>query len=1028
MQATPAPSSPPRSPSPSNATVSKVLPNPPPNTGTAPFSILTGLFEKLQNERKRDKKEKLINAWFTHWREQKGMDLYPVLRLILPFKDRERAVYGLKEQNLAKTYIKLIPLNPKDPDAMRLTHWKKPTEKDKVSGDFPTVLHEVISKRSSVVESSLTIAEVNDMLDELASHMGSREVQSRILKRVYNRATPDDQRWLARIILKDLVISVKETTVLAVFHPDAQDMYNTCSDLKKVAWGLWDPNFRMHSDNKAVRLFQAFTPMLCSRPTRKIEETVKEMGEKDFFIEEKLDGERMQLHKSGNEYFYCSRKGKEYTYLYGKHVGEGSLTPYIDKAFDERVDSIILDGEMLVWDPISQRNLPFGTLKTAAGDKTKKANMPRPCFKVFDIVYLNGSSLIDRSTSFRKKNMRHCLKEIPGRIEFTIEYKGRTAEDIRAKMDEIMENRGEGLVIKHPSSKYVLNGRNKDWIKVKPEYMDNMGETVDVLVVGGNYGTGGRGGAVSTLVCAVAETGNGDDDDLDMKYRTYVRIGSGLTYADYLWIRSLPWKKWDDKKPPSFLKLSPKHSREDKGDLYLEPEDSFILKVKAAEVTKSDGYHMGFTMRFPRAMSIRTDLTIADCMTDQGVMESVKNVAKRKLESDFTTKSNKKKTKPKAKPKMTMEYTGPKVEDIEVSSDVFEDMKFVVIPNAKSKDGDQEKKAMQSKIIANGGKYQQIVGKNPQGVMVVFMGSGMPYDVKMIIKKGATDIITPDWIEDSIALGRPAPLNRRYFVYATEDRQLTAEYRMDQTDDGEDEESGDEDDESQAAGPSRTKARSPSAMSDEPKRETKEDPELEEWLNVPKDDTRHDSATDDEDYGADSDNDGPDMDDFVKVAMSQPGYDSDTDDGEDMDFISKDDLKEENMEDEVQPEKEDVKMGENDEAMEYDTELIFRHLCFYLDSPKNARKLNMKVKDKHETAINNAFDETAEFITANGGRIVEMNDPKLTHILLDKRDTTRRLDLIKLTSKPKLRQLVIREYIQACLDENTLLDEDDFKP
>lgn len=131
-----------------------------------------------------------------------------------------------------------------------------------------------------------------------------------------------------------------------------------------------------------------------------------------------------------------------------------------------------------------------------------------------------------------------------------------------------------------------------------------MGETVDVLVVGGNYGTGGRGGAVSTLVCAVAETGNGDDDDVDMKYdytiaggghnadvrcryRTYVRIGSGLTYADYLWIRALPWKKWDDKKPPSFLKLSPKSSREDKGDLYLDPEDSFILKVKAAEVTKS---------------------------------------------------------------------------------------------------------------------------------------------------------------------------------------------------------------------------------------------------------------------------------------------------------------------------------------------------------------------------------------------------------------------------------------------------------
>lgn len=45
-------------------------------------------------------------------------------------KDRERAVYGLKEKNLAKTYIKLIPLGMRDPDAIRLLNWKKPTERD----------------------------------------------------------------------------------------------------------------------------------------------------------------------------------------------------------------------------------------------------------------------------------------------------------------------------------------------------------------------------------------------------------------------------------------------------------------------------------------------------------------------------------------------------------------------------------------------------------------------------------------------------------------------------------------------------------------------------------------------------------------------------------------------------------------------------------------------------------------------------------------------------------------------------------
>ena len=51
------------------------------------------------------------------------------------------------------------------------------------------------------------------------------------------------------------------------------------------------------------------------------------------------------------------------------------------------------------------------------------------------------------------------------------EFEGKTAQDVRQRMEDIMNNRGEGLVMKHPDSEYVLNGRNKDWIKVKPEYM-----------------------------------------------------------------------------------------------------------------------------------------------------------------------------------------------------------------------------------------------------------------------------------------------------------------------------------------------------------------------------------------------------------------------------------------------------------------------------------------------------------------------------------------------------------------------------
>jgi DNA ligase-4 len=156
----------------------------------------------------------------------------------------------------------------------------------------------------------------------------------------------------------DLIISVKETTVFSVFHEDAMALFNTCSDLKRVSYELSDPNKRLDAEDKTVKLFRAFAPMLCKRPTKHIDDTVKLMGGEKFIIEEKLDGERMQLHKQGNEYFYCSRsfkllvlvlltysfarKGKDYTYLYGRTIGEGSLTPYIGKAFDPRVTRLLL--------------------------------------------------------------------------------------------------------------------------------------------------------------------------------------------------------------------------------------------------------------------------------------------------------------------------------------------------------------------------------------------------------------------------------------------------------------------------------------------------------------------------------------------------------------------------------------------------------------------------------------------------------------------------------------------------------------
>ena len=98
---------------------------------------------------------------------------------------------------------------------------------------------------------------------------------------------------------------------------------------------------------------------------------------------------------------------------------------------------------------------------------TPSANADSILVKIFDLLYLNGMTLTRKSLKFRKRNLRACVNEIKGRLEFVSEYEGKNVNDVRRRLEEVMEDRGEGLILKHPNSEYVLNGRNKDWVKVR---------------------------------------------------------------------------------------------------------------------------------------------------------------------------------------------------------------------------------------------------------------------------------------------------------------------------------------------------------------------------------------------------------------------------------------------------------------------------------------------------------------------------------------------------------------------------------
>jgi len=346
------------------------------------------------------------------------------------------------------------------------------------------------------------------------------------------------------------------------------------------------------------------------------------------------------------------------------------------------------------------------------------------------------------------------------------------------------------------------------------------------------------------------------------------------------------------------------------------------------------------------------------------------------------------------------------LKDVQIESSLFEGLIFVVASDPKSRTRDADKEQLLKLIRAHGGASAQ-VAKNQSGLLVVYGGSTTPYDIKLIMNKGVFDIIRPQWLLDSIANNELAPMSKKYFFHATAERMESEEYYNE--DDGPEEL------------PEETSSRMmvpPSIQVDAGGSESKEeDSEMQDWLKIEPDSNLAEISIDEADSVTDPDSDNEDNWFTIDAPQPSGGEVSRTELGSDQD-------KDEQVN--VEGTKH-AHMGE-DTAMEYDQERIFRHLCFYLDTPFNARNNGMSVTSRHEDAIARSFERIAKLIEENGGQIAKLDDEKLTHVVIDKRDDSRRRELMKKTSKPKHRNIVLSDFIEACIEENTLLNEADFMP
>ena len=754
-----------------------------------------------------------MERFISRWRKEVGLDFYPALRLILPDKDRDRGVYGLKENAIGKLLVKLMKINKDSEDGYNLLHWKLPgqTTFSRLAGDFAGRCFEVISKRPMRTEvGDMTIAEVNEQLDKLAAASGESE-SLMIFEVFYTRMNAEEMMWLIRIVLKQMKVGATERTFLDLWHPDGEALFSVSSSLRRVCWELYDPTVRLESEEAGIALMSCFQPQLAQfqmpASWQKMIELLRPTEQDpEFWIEEKLDGERMQMHMiehpshpGGRKFCFWSRKAKDYTYLYGNGLEDNnsSLSRHLKGAFAPGVRNLILDGEMITWDMAVDKIVPFGTLKTAAiAEQQNKSNSNasghRPLFRVFDILLLNGKQLTQYTLRDRHAALERAIQPVHRRLEIHEYTKATTADAIEPLLREVVANASEGLVLKNPRSMYRLNSRNDDWLKVKPEYMSEFGESLDCVIIGGYYGSGHRGGALSSFLCGLRVTPNHVQAGANPeKCFSFFKVGGGFRAEDYADIRHRTegkWMDWDRKNPPTeYIELGGGEARQfERPDVWIRPKDSVVISVKAASVGPSEQFAKGFTLRFPRFRRLRHDRSWDTGLSLEEFQELKQRVDEESQEKAMTVEDRKRRNPKRIKREVVIagEDFTPAEQDSQKpqkKTKLFEGLEFCVLSES-GKPYKKSKTQLEALIKENGGKISQRAEVKSGMILIA---DKKVVKVASLIKDGEADIIRPRWIRDCLEhdFDDPSfllPYEEEHLFHATDALKITAAENTDQ--------------------------------------------------------------------------------------------------------------------------------------------------------------------------------------------------------------------------------------------------------
>jgi DNA ligase-1 len=435
---------------------------------------------------------------------------------------------------------------------------------------------------------TLTVSGVDLALTELAAAVGPGSAGRRdvVLGTLLAAATADEQRFLVRLVTGELRQGALEGVVLdavaaAAGVPAAgvRRAFMLSGRLPETAATALTGGAEA-LDAVRLQLGRPVRPMLAS-PGSSLDAALADLGT-DVTVEFKLDGARIQVHRSGDDVRVWTRTLREVT---------DGVPELVDRVRALPCDAAVLDGETLALDDDGRPRAFQDTMSRfgsgAGGEVADEGMLLSPFF--FDLLHLDGRDLLDEPLSVRLDALAELLA---GEEHAPLRMPGvRSPGPDRAAevLDGALSAGHEGVVVKALDAPYAAGRRGRAWQKVKPVH------TLDLVVIGAEWGYGRRSGKLSNIHLGARDPDGGEpvmvgktfkgmtDDLLDWQTRTF--SDHAIEHAD-----------WG-------VRLRP----------------ALVVEIALDGAQRSTRYAGGVALRFARVLRYRPDKTPAEADTVEAV-------------------------------------------------------------------------------------------------------------------------------------------------------------------------------------------------------------------------------------------------------------------------------------------------------------------------------------------------------------------------------------------------------------------------